>query len=88
MVRNPSAWANEETEPEPLPEGKAFSPSVAIGQGDHDEFGPAEVGQDAHRRRGVDAIFRAAAASPLIARSTGATKSWKVNIAEVGNPAG
>ena len=62
------------------------SPSGAFDQRHHDEFGAAELGGDPHRHRRALTLASERGGRPAIRRSTGTIMSWKVNIAEVGNP--
>ena len=81
----PSAALNAVTEPEPLPIGYAASP-------DSPRTRPTSRYSVRPRseftRIGITAstVRRSSSARPAYARITGATNSWNVNTAEVGNP--
>ena len=85
ISRNPSAWEKLVTAPEPLAVGNATGPG---------RLAPAPPGRTpcgrARRRsapaRAASIVCAASGARPARARITGATKAWKVKIAEVGNP--
>ena len=85
IARNPSACENAVTAPEPLPVGNAVRPSVALGQSDEHEFLASELGRDPHRNARAH-VCAVSFGSPARARINGATKAWKVKIADVGKP--
>ncbi len=85
MVKNPSAWEKAVTAPEPLPVGNAIGPSSPSTS---DTSTNSSRPSSEAMRTGTRAVTVRAASggSPARARITGATKAWKVKIAEVGNP--
>ena len=65
--------------------GIGDEPAVPLDERDHDELGAPEFGGDAHRH-GRRHLRLPRGGRPARRRSTGATMSWKVNMAEVGKP--
>ena len=85
ISRKPSAWEKLVTAPEPLALGNATgrsSPATSVTSANS-----LRPSSEAIRTGTSASITRAASGGrPARARITGATKAWKVKIAEVGNP--
>ena len=82
----PSACENAVTEPEPFGEGKAIIEFFTLDQCDQHEFLAAKLGRHPHRHSRFHYDVDFPAAGRRACRITGATKVWKVKIAEVGKP--
>ena len=74
------------TDPEPFGIGNAIVPSSPVDQRDQHELLAAELRGNAHRHASPRPSRPRPAAGRPCARITGATKAWKVKIAEVGKP--
>ena len=85
MAMKPSAWENEVTAPEPLPIGNATGPcSPGTSATSTNSWRP--ISEAIRIGTVAVTVFTACGGKAARARITGATNSWKVKIAEVGNP--
>src|SRR5207248_1503940 len=87
-VTNPSARPNAVTEPEPLPIGNAASGGSEPGRSTRPTRTYSVRPRSLLTRIGRTAttVPGSSGGRPAIRRSTGATNSWNVNTADVGNP--
>src|SRR5262245_60917394 len=86
ISRKPSACEKLVTAPEPLAVGNATGPpSPAVSATRTNSLRPSS---EAMRTGTAASMLWVACVRPVRARIAGATKAWKVKIAEVGNPGG